>query len=258
MTKVSKNFISIFLIASFLFTNVSLVSAQCSQPCAKCAPACVQCVPKCACESPSLIEHLPTYKGSSINMVKIACDSTTILANNVLKVTFSSDFNSKKVCPGDKVSFILNEGLTTCEGRTLLPCGTQVIGKIQQIEDPKWLNRNAKVYMVFEELVLPNCARIPMCARVYSNDCVLKASTWKAIGKAAGITIGSFGIGTGLGAAIGAAAKAAGTGALVYGMPIGGGVGLLIGTLTPGLSYKAKEGQEIYIQLVQDLVICYK
>lgn len=257
MIRIYKSFISLFLVISFLLAHIEFANAQCTQSCRPCAP-CNPC-PQCCtpCEPPSRIEHLPTYKGSSINMVKIACDSTVIVANNVIKATFLSDFNSKKICPNDRISFIINEGLTTCEGRTLLPCGTQVIGRIQQVEDPQWMNRNAKVYIIFEELVLPNCARIPMCGRVYDKDCVLKASSWKAVGKAAAYTVGLFGIGTGLGAAIGAASKAAGRGALVFGMPIGGGVGLLTGVLTPGLNFKAKEGDPVYIQLVQDLIICY-
>ena len=282
MNKIIKNLVSVLLIFNFLSINILPSFAECCptpcQPAQCCTPQCqpTQCCPTQPCqtpccptqcytpqaccqpacaEPPSRIEHLPTYKGSSVNMVKISNCGAVILANNVLKVTFSGDFNSKKVCPNDKISFILNEGLSTVEGRCLLPCGTQIIGKIQQVENPKWMNRNAKVYLVFDEIVLPNCQRIPMCARVYAKDCALKASSWKAVGKAAGYTVGLFGIGAGLGAAIGTAGKAS-IGCMTYGMPIGGGVGLLVGTLTPGLHYKAKEGKTIYIQLVQDLVIC--
>ena len=266
MLKIKKTIIALILIFNFVIFNGLVATGACcptcqqqnctcpQQNCTQQYQNCQPCTP-CMQEAPSIIEHLPTYKGSSVNMVKISACGATIMANNVLKVTFSGDFNSKKVCPCDKISFILNEGLSTVEGRCLLPCGTQVIGKIQQVEKPKWMNRNAKVYMVFDELVLPNCKKIPMCARVYSKDCVLKASSWKAVGKAAGYTVGLFGVGSGLGAAIGTAGKAS-IGCMTYGMPIGGGVGLLAGTITPGVHYKAKEGKAIYIQLVQDLPIC--
>ena len=248
----------------------SCPSAPCVQynPCCPQTAPCNSCVqptyvvcPACPQQVPVSVEHLPTYKGSTINMVKLYGNMATIVANNVLKVTFSGDFNSKNICEDNRVSFILQEGLTTCEGRQLLPCGTRIIGRIQCVENPKWLNRNAKVYIVFEEMVLPNCSVIPLCAKVYGKDSVLKKSSWAAVGKAAAYTVGLFGIGTGLGAAIGAAAHSmgngAGFGALAFGMPIGGGVGLLTGVLTPGLHYKAKCGKEIYIQLSQDLVLCY-
>lgn len=247
MTIKAKKIASLLLIVTFFFGNLSIAGA---------APVENSIKPvNQTCEAPSIVEHLPTYKGSSVNIVKVSANSATVIANNVLKVTFSGDFNSKKVQCGDKISFVLNEGLSTVEGRCLLPCGTQIIGKIQQIESPKWMNRNAKVYIIFDEVVLPNCQRLPLCAKVYSKDQALKASSWKAVGKAAGYTVGLFGVGAGLGAAIGTAGKAS-IGCMTYGMPIGAGVGLLAGTITPGLNYKAKEGKPIYIQLVQDFVIC--
>ena len=60
-----------------------------------------------------------------------------------------------------------------------------------------------------------------------------------------------------IGAAIGAAASAVGTGCLAIGMPVGGGLGLIIGSASKGLNYNAKPGKEIYIKLTQDLEICY-
>ena len=275
MLKFYRKLISCILIFLFFCSNTtaaiaqettsSVVNVNCNNCYTTCPNTCVpNCNSYCICpqaEPPSIVEHLPTYKGSTINMVKISNCSATILANNVLRVTFTGDFNSKNICEDNRISFSLQEGLVTCEGRRLLPCGTQIIGRIQCVEKPKWLNRNAKVYIVFDQMVLPNCVCIPMCAKVYSKDSVLKKSSWAAVGKAAAYTVGLFGIGTGMGAAIGAAANSAANGAsigaLAFGMPIGGGVGLLVGTLTPGLHYKAKCGSEIYIQLAQDLVLCY-
>lgn len=244
--------------------NCPQAACPCNQPSCVCpAQTCAPSQAYCATvEKPYIIEHLPTHKGSSVNMVKVTQSTATIIANNVLKVIFTGDFNSKTACDNDVIALSLPNGLTTCEGRQLLPCGTQVVGRIQCVQKPKWANRNAKVYVVFDRLVLPNCACVPMCARVYGKDCVLKRSSWAAVGKAAAYTVGLFGVGTGLGAAIGAAAHSmgngAGFGALAFGMPIGGGVGLLVGTLTPGLHYKAKCGKPVYIQLAQDLELCYK
>ena len=140
MNKIIKTFLLFLLIINFIFIQTGVVQAACcaqnqpALPCPQqpCCPAQTQnttCCPSCPtcpsqpqiCEPPSVVEHLPTYKGSSVNMVKISTNSATIQANNVLKVTISGDFNSKKVCPNDKISFILNEGLTTVEGRQLLP-----------------------------------------------------------------------------------------------------------------------------------------
>ena len=54
--------------------------------------------------------------------------------------------------------------------------------------------------------------------------------------------------------AAGAAASAAWTGCWM-GMAIGGGVGVIVAVVTPGLHYKAKKGDTIYIQLQEDFSI---
>lgn len=251
-----KKIFAILIIAAFTLTSNQLVWANTECDSGLQSVNCNTCASQCQ----TVIEHLCNKKGSPVNMVEISSCGIKILANNVLEVTFTGDFNSKNANCKDRVSFVFNCGLVTTEGRTILPCGTQVLGTIQQIQGPKWMNRNAKVFIIFDELVFPNGKRVQMCAKPYSKDCSLKNSSWKAVGKAAGYTVGLFGVGAGLGAAIGTAGKAS-IGCMTYGMPIGGGVGLLAGTITPGLNYKAKEGKKIYIQLVQDLVIpcaCYQ
>ena len=96
-----------------------------------------------------------------------------------------------------------------------------------------------------------------IAAKVHAKEAVLKKSSWAAVGKASLWTVGLFGIGAGIGAAIGAAADAVGTGCLAIGMPVGGGLGLIIGSMTKGLNYNAKPGKTIYIELTEDLDISY-
>lgn len=212
-------------------------------------------------EEPFIIEHLPQYQNSTENIVKITATEAIIMPHNVLKITFNSDFNSKTVHCGDMIDFCLKDGLMTLEGRCLLPACTKIIGTIKCIEKPRWMNRNAKVYIVFNKINLPDGRIIDLCALPYSKENVLKKSKLSAVGKAAAYTVGLFGIGTGLGAAIGSAClghigNAVGVGAMAFGMPIGGGVGLILGVITPGLHYKVKAGTPIYIELKEQLSIC--
>lgn len=215
----------------------------------------------CSMEEPFIIEHLEQHKGSTVNIVKITPTAAVILPHNILKITFNSDFNSKTVQCGDIIDFCLEDGLSTREGRCLLPSCTKIIGTIKYIEKPKWMNRNAKVCIVFDKINLPDGRTINICALPYAKNNELKKSTLSAVGKAAAYTVGMFGIGTGLGAAIGSAClghigNAVGIGAMAFGMPIGGGVGLILGAFTPGLHYKVKAGTPIYIELEQPLALC--
>ncbi len=201
------------------------------------------------------IERLKPVKRNAFNQVNITSDEAVILQHNLLKIAFNSNFNSKVAVEGERIDFSLKEGLSTVEGTRLLPEGTIICGVIQKIEKPKVFNRNAKVHIVFDRVIFPDGAVYEFCALPNYKGKVLKRSSWAAVGKAAAWTVGLFGVGAGAGAAIGSAASAAGTGCLVFGMPIGGGVGLLLGVITPGLHYKKKAGKTIIIELQNELVL---
>lgn len=206
-------------------------------------------------QEPYTLEHLQQNKKTNTTTVKITADKAIILANNVIQITFNSYFNSKNAKEGDIVDFSLPNGLSTIEGTCLLPCGTKIIGCIRCIEKPKVFNRNAKVYIIFREVLLPNGCTIPLIGYPFDKDNALKASSWAAVGKAAAYTVGFFGVGSGLGAWIGSGSNAASHGVFYFGMPIGATVGLITGVITPGLHYRAKCGKKIYMRLEDCLII---
>ena len=76
-----------------------------------------------------------------------------------------------------------------------------------------------------------------------------------AIGKGVGYTLGGMAIGTAAGCGIGIAAGAVIVGGFAIGMPVGFAVGGAIGLIAPGLNYKAKAGDKVNIQLLDDLNI---
>ncbi len=207
------------------------------------------------CETQAQVEHLAKQKNKYLDTVKIVDGKAIITQGNVIKIKFAQAFNSKTAKVGDEVVFIFEKDLLTKEGTKLFPAGTKLIGKVQCVEPPKWWNKNAQVMLSLGDIILPNGAGGKLSARVYSKDSTLKKSGWATFGKVAGYTVGLFGVGAGIGAAIGAAADAVGVGCLAIGMPVGAGVGLILGTVTPGQHYKAKPGKTIKIQLTQDLEI---
>ena len=201
------------------------------------------------------LEHLPQYKKTNTTIVKITADKVIIPANNAIEITFNSYFNSKQAQQGDIIDFSLPNGLSTMEGTCLLPCGTKIIGCITCIEKPRVFNRNAKVYVIFREILLPNGCTLPLTAYPFDKDNALKTSSLAAAGKAAAYTAGFFGVGSGLGAWIGSGSHAASHGVFYFGMPIGAAAGLLTGIITPGLHYRAKCGKKIHIRLEECLII---
>ena len=201
------------------------------------------------------VETLPKIKNVSSNIVNITENKMIIPKGDVFKVAFMQDFTTKNLKEGDKISFNLPNGLSTQEGRLLLPCGTQIVATVKSYIPPKMFNKNAKVMLDFHEILVPNSQACSMGACVYGKYNALQRSGWATFAKPAIWTVGMFGVGAGVGAGIGAAAHAVGIGCFAIGMPVGAGAGLIIGLVTPGLHYKAKAGKEIPIMLTQDMVL---
>ncbi len=201
-------------------------------------------------------EHINNGKTSSpMDLIKVTDDGTRIIVkNNLIPIAFNDHFTTKKYKDLNVVEFYIPCDITSNNAKCLIPAKSIVLGEISCIQQPKWGNRNAKVYITLKKLIFPNGRQFDICAKPYENGGVLKKSGWTNFGKAAAYTVGGFGLGAGNGAWIGACAGNAWTGTWI-GMAIGGGTGLLLGLLTPGMHYKAKKGKVIYMRLCEDIII---
>lgn len=179
----------------------------------------------------------------------------SVLEYNTMQLTFAEDFTSKTAQVGDKVPFLLENGAYTNEGTEILPPGTRVIAEISQIEKPKAFNRSGKVHLDFKYVELPDGTQIPIEAKLFAKKDFLYRGKLNAMGKGLGSTLGGMAIGTAAGCGIGIAAGAVVVGGLAIGMPIGFAVGAAVGLITPGLNYRAKAGDKVDIQLLDDLNI---
>ncbi len=233
------------------------------QPC--CENSC--CQPTCGCENDcdcgcsdpcrpcAKIEHLCTNKHSPVNLVKICGCQAVVEQHSVIEANLGQRVFSKKLCPGDKITFNLPNGLWTCEGRKILPACSQIVARVECIIPPKALNKNAKISLKFCCVLLPDGRSYPICARIFNSEGMLKETKLMAAGKVALWTVGLFGFGTGIAAACGASVRHAGQAALTIGMPVGFGVGLLTGLFSPGLHYRGKCGEKVLIQLTDCLKV---
>ncbi len=202
------------------------------------------------------VEHLQTVKDAKIDLVKITPSGNVIQKENNLVVNFAQNFNSKYYKTGDYVQFVFENDVKTMEGTLLIPCNSSLIARITCIESPKWFSRNAKVYMEFTHILLPDGTNIPVCVEL-ANKKYLQEGAKETAGKIAAYTLSIGGVGSGLGAAIGVAAGHTITG-LIIGGSIGGGVGLVSGIVSPGLHYKAKKGEKVILELQDNLKLPVK
>ena len=194
-------------------------------------------------------------KQTPTNIVNKSDMLVSVLEYNTMQLTFAEDFTSKTAKVGDKVPFLLESGAYTNEGTEILPPSSKVIAEVSYIERPKSFNRSGKVYLNFKYVELPDGKQIPINAKLFGKKDFLYRGKLNALGKGLGSTLGGMAVGTAAGCGIGVAAGAVVVGGLAIGMPVGFAVGGLIGLVAPGLTYRAKAGDKVNIQLLDDLNI---
>ena len=201
-------------------------------------------------------EHLNTTKKAPCNEVAIQANANVIKEGNVIPVAFAEKFKSDKSAAGDAVYFTAKEDITTEEGTVLFPAGTKFNAQILDIKDPKWFNKNARVYAQLTSAELPSGQKVSMDAKPFYKNYELKEGPWMTAGKLAMYTVagGAVGTGAGVGFAFIPDPTKIGTG-IAIGAPVGAAVGLATGLVTKGLNYHAKDGEEIKVILLKDTAI---
>ena len=209
------------------------------------------------CEQTTAIEHLDVHKDAPCNVVTITNLRKTVEKGNVFQFVFDEKFFSKCSQAGNLVHFVVPQALYTREGTLILPCGTKIVAEVINIEKPKWFNKNARVSLIFRNIVLPDNTCIEIKARPFTKDYKLKEGPWTTAGKLtlSTLTLGIAGAGAGVGFAFIPTPAKIGTG-LAIGIPVGCGVGLVLGLITPGCHYKAKKGEAVYAILLDEFSVC--
>ena len=198
-------------------------------------------------------EHLDVTSKADCNEVQVTSQNNIILAKNIIKGYFYTYFSSKDAVVGDTVTFTAKEDIVTEEGTLVIPAATTMKATITSIEPKKWWNKNDKVTVEFESMTLPSGTCVPFKAEVLNNNGVLTENRWV---KPVGYTVGGAVVGAGVGVGIaGISCHDHYDNGVAIGAPVGAGVGLLTGLTTPGRTYKANDGDYVWLELTQDLVL---
>lgn len=202
-------------------------------------------------------EHMFCEKGALNDNVTITNLHNIICKGNAFKVAFNCDFKSECAKAGDRVNFDVPGAIYTREGTLLIPACSKVVGTIIRIEKQRVPNKNARVYINFECLILPDGTAVQMSAKPCTKDGALKEGGWHTAGKLIAYTLGLGIVGAGAGTGFAFIPNPAKLGVgYAIGIPVGTTVGLITGLVTPGLKYHAKAGENIVLILCEDLCLC--
>lgn len=97
------------------------------------------------------------------------------------------------------VNFTVPQAIYTQEGTLLIPACSKVVATIIRIEKQRMPNKNARVYLNFECLILPDGTAIAMSAKPLTKDSSLKEDGWHTAGKLTAYTLGLGIVGAGAG-----------------------------------------------------------
>ncbi len=202
------------------------------------------------------VEHLNVTKKAPSNEVYVGNTRNIIAEGNVLVVSFEDKFKSEEHQVGDIVTFVNEEDICTEEGTLVIPAGSKFVAEINEIQDPKWFNKNARVYPQLCQIILPNGEQLAFNAKPFTKDYSLKEGPWMTAGKLTLYTLSGAAVGTGAGVGFGFIPDPTrlGTG-IAIGTPVGAAVGLATGLITKGLNYHAKAGEDIQVILLDNAAI---
>ncbi len=173
----------------------------------------------------------------------------------VVSVMPTTPISSDFARVGDRFTVTLGSGVAAGNS-VILPAGSQAEGQVVMVRPAGRTGKNGELDIRFTSAVLPNGQRIPISARIQTEDGtgIIKGGTTAGrVGRAAVTT----GVGAGLGAALGTAmgplsGGKVGRGA-VYGTVLGSGVGALGSAWQKGSPAVIETGQPISIVLDQPL-----
>lgn len=205
----------------------------------------------CLATSLSLLAVPFTQPASAQGMQPLHGYVVTVPAGTFVMGTVHNSLSSQTARAGDRVMVSINNPIMA-GGSVAIPAGSRVEGQVVSVTSAGRAERNGQLDIRFSQAVLPTGQRIPISARIQTQDGtgILKGGT--AQGRASNVAVKTGG-GAALGAALGTAmgplsGGSVGRGA-IFGTALGAGLGALAAGVGKGEEVALNSGEAINIVL---------
>lgn len=181
----------------------------------------------------------------------------TVPRDTKFKAMVQNTLNSEELNEGDEIQLLLPEGLPNPgSSDSLIPPGTKLVGEVREISKSGFTGKNASLDIDFDALLLPSGKRIPLQAKIATENGELSSgSTAGRLGKAAGKTAIGAAAGALLGTALGPLSGGeVGKGA-IYGTAIGAGAGAVTAAASKGKALVLQPGELLEVELEKPLTL---
>lgn len=178
--------------------------------------------------------------------------ANTKFTGTVTQGVLSSELN--KV--GDEVRLTTDQPLLSSDNRVIIPVGSQIVGRVSQIEAAGRTGKAATMDINFDKIVTPDGQTYTIQGSVDTADGMLHGGTTKGrVLKALGTTAVGAGLGAALGTAMGPLSGGkVGKGA-IYGTAVGAGAGAIAAAVQKGKDVTVSSGDKLEIKLDQPITV---
>lgn len=195
------------------------------------------------------------YQKFKYGLADFCNNKIVIKKGSVLKFTFLNELNAKNIKKGEEVKFILDKDIQTKDKNLVLPKGTIITSYIRDISQAESFNRNAKIFVIFKQIQLPDGNKYDLTARVHTRNGDLEPSKLLNAGRLTGEVGGAFVLASvAMTAAIVVLSPLALIGVVVF-APVAMLSGTILGVSAKGLNYSIRAGAPVSVELAEDLQI---
>jgi hypothetical protein len=180
-------------------------------------------------------------------------DIKQVQTGTVLNMTVATELSTGVTVSGDEFYGKLTKDVLV-DGKVVIPKGSIVHGKVDEVVMPKRAGRNGHMKTSFDYIITPDGREIPIDGLFDNKDSGLKAAA-KVVGRSAGFTLAGGAVGAIMVLKYGGLPAIAATEgyALAGGAAIGGAVGLTAAMATKGKHAFIQPGAELSLQLQQPM-----
>lgn len=192
-----------------------------------------------------------TTPGGTVLQGRVA----TVPANTKFTGTLSQGVLSSELNKvGDEIRLTVDQPLVSSDNKVIIPTGSQIIGRISQIQPAGRTGKPATMDIDFTQIVTPDGQSYTIQGSVATEDGMLHGDTTKGrVLKALGKTAVGAGLGAALGTAMGPLSGGkVGKGA-IYGTAVGAGAGAITAAAQKGKDVTISSGDKLEIKLDQPI-----
>ncbi|WP_373531829.1 hypothetical protein [Vampirovibrio sp.] len=116
----------------------------------------------------------PVMAPSSTSALKIQTGSQKVPAGTMLTIGFNTDMDSRTTNTGDAFNAYLTQDFTVkgenATRRVVLPAGTTVRGRVQEVKRPTFFSRGGAIYLSFDHVVVPSGELLPLTLNLSTEN----------------------------------------------------------------------------------------